>query len=176
MTMKLHICRTADGANFPLPSYSSKYHSALNLQAGIPNVMKLNSGERIYIPIGFSIGIPEGYCAMIVSMPTTAKEKGLIVLGGPQLIHPADREPIFILIQNVSQQQQILRRGDLIAQLVIVPCQQVCWNEIAPHGSNEVTSVEKILIDDQKSAEQPVEKTSSRREIKSVRDRVKGKK
>lgn len=177
MVMQLHIFRTADGAGFPLPSYTSRHHVGLMLQAAIPNVIKLEPSERIFIPVGFTFGIPDGYCGMVVSLPQVAKERGLVVMGAPQIINPADREPLFILIQNESQKQQILRRGEVIAQLLIVPVHQVCWNEIKGLKTDETTSETVILIDEE-AHKQPIEaeKASGRRVVKSVRERVKGKK
>ncbi len=131
MVLKLHIIRTSDGVDFPLPSYESKHHIGLVLHAAIPTVLKLDPQERGFIPIGFAIGIPDGLCGQIVSLPTVAKETGLIVLDAPQIVNPADREGLFVLIQNASRRQIVLRRGEPIAQLIITPAYQIAWNEIS---------------------------------------------
>lgn len=176
MIPKLHIIRTPDGLDFPLPSYVSKHHAGLILQAAIPTVIKLEAGERVYIPIGFGIGIPDGFCGQVVSLPEVAKDMGIIVLAAPQIINPADRDPLFILIQNASRRQQILRRGQAIAQLLIIPAYQITWNEIAASTVDlEQTVVETMLFDENETdlKKQNAVSPAHRREIKTIRERTK---
>jgi len=135
--LTLSIVRTADGNGLPLPSYDSQYHVGLNLAAAVASAMRLESGDRVYIPVGFAIGIPDGYCGYMVSAPEMARTQGLIVLDAPRLISPADRDPLFLLLQNVSSHQVVLHRGDIVAQLVVQPVLQVCWNDL--------TDSEKIM-------------------------------
>lgn len=177
MALQFSIVRTTDGNDFSLPCYASEYHCGLILQAGIPSVLKLEPGERVYVPVGFAIGIRKGFCGQIVSIPEVAKEKGLVVMGAPQILNPADREPLFVLIQNESSKQIILHRGDEIAQLLIVPVEQICWDELDQQIATEQTPVQSMLVDegvhvlnDQKEQDQII---NSKREKKTIRERVK---
>lgn len=174
MVLKLYISRTPDGVDLPLPRYASKHHIGLELFAAIPNVIKLDAGERLSVPIGFCVGIPEGYCGQIVSIPTVAKETGVIVLTAPQLLNPADRDAVFVLIHNSSNRQVILRRGQPIAQLVITPAQQVTWHELEAKTGAAHSSQKTEFLDyqpDQIPAGE--EKQKSKRVIKSIRARGK---
>lgn len=175
MIPKLYISRTPDGVDFPLPTYASKHHVGLELLAAIPTVLKLEPSERVYIPIGFCIGIPQGFCGQIVSLPDVAKETGLVVLSSPQIVNPADRDALFILIQNSSRGQLILRRGQPIAQLVITTAVQVCWEELQLEGAGDQTSSKSIQFEQQEvqSIENTEEKPSGRRVVKSIRERGK---
>lgn len=169
MTPKLYICRTADGTGLPLPSYSSQHHIGLNLQAAVTTPVRLNHGDRAYIPVGFAVGIPDGFCGQIVSQPTLAREKGLVVLDGPQIIHPADREPLFMLLQNTSPKAVVIHRGLVCAQLLITPVVQVCWQEVQPRATS--TTTDSVVLDE---AEQPKNNLKfSRRKVRSIRDRYK---
>ena len=177
MIPKLHILRTADGHGLPLPTYESKYHSGLRLQAAIPSVLKLESGDRVFIPVGFAIGIPQGFCGQIVSKLDLVREKGLLVMSAPRVLNPVDRGPLFVLIQNESKTAQIIKRGDFIAELLIIPVQQVCWNEVEGAEETEVTPEENFWIDGKSEKDtisemlEPVD--SKRRVTKSIRSRVK---
>ncbi len=176
MIPKLHIIRTSDGVDFPLPSYASKHHVGLVLKAAIPSVLKLDPQERGLIPIGFGIGIPDGLCGQIVSLPDVARDMGLIVLDGPQIVNPADRGALYVLVQNASRRQLIVRRGDAIAQLLITPVYQVTWNEIQDKTmtTDELAS---FTFNDSGSSEEAKpeqdKKPAGKREVKSVRERVK---
>lgn len=150
MVPQIHIVRTADGVDFPLPSYTSKHHFALNLMAAVGNPIKINPGERVHVPIGFAIALPDGLCGQIVSNTELALHHGVVVLDAPHLIHPASRAPIFVLLQNESTKQFVLKRGTLIAQMLIVQAYQVAWKEIEDKSiSNVQTTSQDIFVDEQ---------------------------
>ena len=171
MVPRLYISRTPDGQDLPLPSYTSPHHVGLNLQAAVSAPIRLNPMERAYIPVGFSIGIPDGYCGQIVSVPALAHTEGLVVLDGPQIVHPADRGPIFVLVQNTSPKAYVVRRGLVCAQLLVVPVVQVCWNEIETKASGGASSENVVL--DSVSAKKENIMDSPRRPHRSIRNRFK---
>ena len=178
MVPKLHIIRTTEGVDFQLPTYISKHHVGLILRAAIPSVLKLDPNERGLIPIGFGIGIPSGLCGQIVSLPHIAKETGLIVLGAPQILNPADRDAVFVLVQNASRRQVIIHRGDEIAQLIITPAYQIAWNEVkgrtlpSTHSTDYLTINESEETNEKEEIESPKQNTKKRVQ-KSVRERSK---
>jgi len=169
----LYIARTADGNGLPLPSYSSEYHVGLNLQAAIPSAVRLEPGDRAYMSCGFAIGVPQGYVGMVVSQPLLAKDQGLIVLDGPQILHPADRTPLFMLLQNMSSHQIVVHRGDVVAQLVIMPAVQVAWQDVsnADLVSDSVTNSSKVVIDSAGKKGESNKMVSARRVYKDARHR-----
>ena len=173
----LYICRTSDGEGLPLPSYESKDHIALTLQVAISAPIRLKSGERAYVPIGFAIGIPDGFCGQVVSFPYLARKDGIVVSDAPRIVHPADRGPLFVLLLNTSEKDFVLHRGTICAQLVIFPAVQVTWREIERHVKTSVTSTDEILLDEkpQDSDETPFNalEPSARRGVRSIRDRYK---
>lgn len=174
MIPQLHILRTSDGNDFPLPSYTSQYHVGLNLMAAVGTPIKINPGERIRVPVGFAVGIPVGFCGQIVSRPELALAHGIIVSDAPHIVHPADREPLFVLLQNISHQQYVLHRGDLIAQLIIMPVVQVCWNEVSAVPIGPKTKEADMIIEKDESVSPPTkQKENPRREKKSIRNRYK---
>ena len=168
---RLYISRTPDGEGLPLPSYTSAHHVGLNLQAAISAPIRLNAMERVYVPVGFAVGIPQGYCGQVVSLPSLARQEGLIVLDAPQILNPADRRPLFVLLQNTSQKAFVLRRGIVCAQLIVLPVVQVCWKELeAPHFEGQ-TENSSIVLDTQNEGPKESLMTSSRRKPRSLRHR-----
>ena len=147
MLPKLYIARTPDGSHFPLPSYASKYHIGLNLMAAIGGTIKINPGERVRIPVGFALGIPQGFCGQVVSHPDIAEKSGIIVSDAPHILNPADRTPLFVLLQNTSTNQCVLHRGDIIAQLVIIPAVQICWHEMDSTVQDDITNESELILD-----------------------------
>lgn len=146
--LKLSIARTADGIGLPLPSYASKYHVGLNLQLASAAPIRLEPGDRVYVPIGFAIGIPAGYCGFVISSSILARKHGVIIPDAPSLVSPADRGPLFVLLQNISSQLAVLHRGDVVAQMVIQPTLQAAWNDLTPeHITGKATLSKDVLVD-----------------------------
>lgn len=176
MIPKLYITRTADGNDFPLPSYTSEFHVGLNLMAAIGTPIKINPNERIQIPVGFAVGIPQGFCGQIVSHPTLTGKYGIVVSGAPFILNPADRDPLFVLLQNVSSNPHVLHRGDQIAQLVLVPIAQGYWQEMELGVKDEVTDEKSLVVDEGAQGETKKKNnpfTSFRRPKMSLRNRYK---
>lgn len=177
MVPKIHIVRTADGADFPLPAYSSRHHAGLNLRAAIGGPIKINPRERVRIPVGFALAIPDGLCGQIVSFSPLALEHGVVVIDSPSLVNPGDREPLFVLLRNESAQQFILRRGMIIAQLLVLPVVQVAWEEVRAPQTSEISEPNELFVDGKESENQEEEqhsqimKDSSKRVRQSIRDR-----
>lgn len=176
MVLRLYIARTPDGNNFPLPSYTSKYHIGLNLMAAIGNPLRVNPAERVRIPVGFAIGVPQGFCGQILSFPNLSQSHGLIVADAPHLLNPTDREPIFIQLHNISSKPYVIHRGDIIAQLVVMPAVQVYWNDLSlGQAAGSPTPEDTIVVDTGDTQELPKKDLfkSSRREKNSIRNRYK---
>ena len=168
--LTLSIARTADGIGLPLPSYTSKYHVGLNLQVAAASAIRLEPGDRVYVPTGFAIGVPYGYCGFVTSLPSLAHEHGIVVSDAPSLISPADRQPLFLLLQNISSQLVILHRGDVVAQLIIQPVVQATWKDLTPTNiESNITKNSDVLID--KADEDPEAMVSSKRVYKPPRHR-----
>ena len=171
----LYIMRTADGIGLGLPSYASRYHVGLNLQAAVASAVRLEPGDRIHVPCGFAVGVPDGYCGQVVSLPKVAKELGLVVLDAPHIVHPADRGPLFLLLHNTSAKQVVLHRGDYVAQLVVVPVVQATWREFSDDvkenksNFNEKNAIASGFVENAGSGGDKM--TSSRRVYKSARHR-----
>lgn len=174
MVPKIHIVRTADGADFPLPSYTSKHHFALNLMAAISAPIKIGPRERVKVPTGFAIALPDGLCGQVISNREMAHNHGIIVLDAPSLIHPADREALFIVLRNESNQQFILQRGMKIAQLLLIPAIQTAWQEIKTDLDNQNTNahLSEVVVEAAGDEEKPPYLSASDKRPKvSIRER-----
>ena len=70
---------------------------------------------------GISIVLPEGYEAQIRSRSGLAAKKLLSVVNSPGTIDEGYIGEIFVLIMNNGSKDQIIKKGDRIAQMVIAP-------------------------------------------------------
>ncbi len=174
MVPKIHIVRTADGADFPLPSYTSKHHCGLNLMAAISAPVKIGPRERVRIPVGFAFALPDGLCGQVVSNREMAHDHGIIVLDAPSIIHPADREALFVVLRNESNQQFILQRGMKIAQLLLIPAIQTAWQEIQTDmdTQNNQSHLSEVIVESAlDEGKSPYLSASDKRPKVSIRER-----
>lgn len=83
--------------------------------------------ERVLIPTGLHIELPEGYEAQIRPRSGLALKHGITVLNSPGTIDADYRGEIQVLLINLGQEKFSINKGDRIAQMVIAKCEQAEW-------------------------------------------------
>jgi dUTP pyrophosphatase len=105
--------------HLPLPSYASLNASGLDLLAAIEKDLEISQMQRVLIPTGISIELPNGYEAQVRSRSGLAIKHGISCLNSPGTIDADYRGEIKVILINLSEKPVVIRRGDRIAQLVI---------------------------------------------------------
>ena len=103
----------------PLPEYATEGSSGMDIRASIPAAQTIQPFERVLIPSGLFIELPEGYEAQI--RPRSG-------LAGT--IDADYRGEIKIILINLSQQEQIIQPGDRIAQMIIQRVEKAKWKQV----------------------------------------------
>lgn len=104
----------------PLPSYAHAGDAGLDLYAA--GNVTLKPGERALVPTGVALAIPPGYAGFVQPRSGAAWRQGLGLVNSPGLIDAGYRGEIRVVAVNVDLEEAIqIRRGDKIAQLVILP-------------------------------------------------------
>lgn len=114
---------------FPLPEYATTGSAGMDLRANLQNVVILKPLERMLIPTGLFIELPEGYEAQIRPRSGLAIKRGLTLLNTPGTIDADYRGEIKVIIVNVSGEDQSLQPGERIAQMIIAPYIQIQWEK-----------------------------------------------
>jgi dUTP pyrophosphatase len=113
----------------PLPQYAYPGDAGLDLRAAGEYVLKPQ--ERASIPTGLSIAIPEGYAGFVQPRSGMAARCGLSLVNTPGLIDSQYRGELIVIAVNLDATEPIvIRKGDRIAQLVILPIPQVTLREV----------------------------------------------
>jgi dUTP pyrophosphatase len=87
---------------------------------------KVRPGERALIPTGLAVAIPEGHAGLVLPRSGLASGQGLTLANAPGLIDPGYRGEVTIAVVNLDPLEPVeIRRGDRIAQLLVVPFAQV---------------------------------------------------
>lgn len=101
------------------PEYKKEGDSGFDLRAnGFYNLKPL---ERMLIPTGFHIDLPEGYELQVRPRSGLALKQGLTVLNTPGTIDFAYVDEVKIIAINLSDSVINISNGDRIAQAVICP-------------------------------------------------------
>jgi len=130
MTMAaLRWMRLAHGEGLPLPAYHSAAAAGLDL-ATADNVT-LEPGERLLVRTGFALALPEGTVGDIRPRSGLALRTGVTTLNAPGTIDADYRGEVHVLLVNLGQRRVELRRGDRVAQLVVLPVVRVDGVEAA---------------------------------------------
>lgn len=103
-----------------LPCYAHPGDAGADLAITIDVV--LEPGQRALVPTGVAIAVPEGYAAFVHPRSGLAARSGLTIVNAPGTVDAGYRGEIKVCLLNTDSHTPItLRRGDLIAQLVIQP-------------------------------------------------------
>jgi dUTP pyrophosphatase len=111
----------------PLPGYETVYSSGMDLRADIDENIILGPLERVLIPTGLFIELPQGFEAQIRPRSGLAIKSGISVLNSPGTIDADYRGEIKIILINLSKDDFIIKNGDRICQMVIQRTLQIEW-------------------------------------------------
>jgi dUTP pyrophosphatase len=107
--------------DLPSPRYMTEKSSGMDLYAAVDEEVILEPGRRQLIPTGIAISIPEGYEAQVRPRSGLAFRDGITLVNTPGTIDADYRGEVGVLLINHGERSFRVRRGDRIAQMVIVP-------------------------------------------------------
>ena len=127
--MKKTECQIINRSKNPLPDYQTKGAAAGDLMANVlvPKIIK--PMERLLVPTGIYIALPQGYEAQVRPRSGLAMKFGITVLNSPGTIDSDYRGEIGVVLINLSNKDFKISNGDRIAQLVVSSYCQLNWVE-----------------------------------------------
>ncbi len=114
-------------SHHPLPAYATEGSSGLDLRAFIPAPIQLAPLERILVPTGLHIALPDCWEAQVRPRSGLAIKQGLTCLNTPGTIDADYRGEIKVILINLSNEQQVIQDGDRIAQIVFQKIEKMEW-------------------------------------------------
>lgn len=113
----------------PLPEYATPGSSGMDIRANLTESITLKSLERTLVPTGLFVEIPDGYEIQVRPRSGLAIKQGLTCLNTPGTIDADYRGEIKIILINLSMEEQVIKHGDRIAQLVLQKVEKLHWSE-----------------------------------------------
>src|SRR5690606_36865020 len=109
-----------------LPAYATGGSAGLDLRACIDKPVTLTAGSTQLIPTGLSIHIADpAYAAVILPRSGLGHKHGIVLGSLVGLIDSDYQGPLMISAWNRSQEDFVLQPMERLAQLVVVPVQQI---------------------------------------------------
>ena len=119
------------------PAYATTHSAGMDLRANISEPIELKPLERILIPTGIFIELPDGYEAQIRPRSGLAINHGITMLNTPGTIDADYRGELKVITVNLSNQPYTINPGDKIAQMIIAKHEKVEWINVDELSSTE---------------------------------------
>jgi dUTP pyrophosphatase len=113
------IIKIVNKSENELPEYSTIHSAGIDLRADLKEDIIIAPLERVLVPTGLFIELPEGFEAQIRPRSGLAINSGITVLNTPGTIDSDYRGEIMIILINLSKEIFTLKKGDRICQMVI---------------------------------------------------------
>lgn len=113
----------------PLPSYAHPGDAGADLVTTVD--VDLEPGERVLVPTGLAIALPDGYAAFVHPRSGLASRLGIGIVNAPGTIDAGYRGELKVVLVNHDPKEAVsFQRGDRIAQLVIQRVEQAAFREV----------------------------------------------
>src|SRR5580693_3052786 len=118
----------------PVPSYARDGDAGADLVARCDVVLTCGGGRAV-VPTGVAVAIPGGYAGLVLPRSGLAARHGITCLNAPGLVDSGYRGELqVVLVNHDPAEDYAVRRGDRIAQLVIVAAEQVAFELVGADG------------------------------------------
>lgn len=133
--MEKVIVKVVKEESVSLPKYETSGSAGMDVRANIGEAIVLGSLERILVPTGLKIAIPEGYEVQVRPRSGLAIKHGITLLNTPGTIDSDYRGELKIIMVNLSKDEYIINPQERIGQLIL--------NKVAQMELIEVDSLDE---------------------------------
>lgn len=113
-----------------LPTYATSGAAGLDLAAALEAPFTLQPGDRLAVPTGLAVALPQGYEGQVRPRSGLAFKHGVTVLNAPGTVDEDYRGEVRVLLINHGKSPHTIQPGDRIAQLVVAPVTRVDVEEV----------------------------------------------
>jgi dUTP pyrophosphatase len=125
--MNQMVIKVVNESKNSLPAYETELAAGMDLRANLESPVDIQTGQRVLIPTGLMIELPEGYEAQIRPRSGLALKYGITVLNAPGTIDADYRGEIKVLLINHGEETFTINHGERIAQMIISKHERADW-------------------------------------------------
>lgn len=131
-SLQVKVLNPKIGSDIPMPSYSTPGSAGMDLRACLDGPQDLAPGDTSLIPTGIAIFVEDpGYAALILPRSGLGHKHGIVLGNLVGLIDSDYQGELMISAWNRSTSAFTIEPGDRIAQLVVVPVQQIEFSVVS---------------------------------------------
>lgn len=113
----------------PVPAYAHPGDAGADLVTTVDAT--LAPGERVVLPTGVALALPEGFAAFLHPRSGLAARCGVSLVNAPGTVDAGYRGEVMVILVNLDPREPVvLRRLDRIAQLVVQRVEQARFHEV----------------------------------------------
>ena len=120
-----------------LPKYETEGSAGMDVRANIKEPITLKSLERILIPTGLKVAIPEGYEIQVRPRSGLAIKHGITMLNTPGTVDSDYRGELKVIVVNLSNEAYTIEPNERIGQFVLNKIEQIEFIEVEELDSTE---------------------------------------
>ena len=117
-------------SHHPLPEYATTGSSGMDIRAFLTSPITMAPMERVLIPTGLFLALPDNWEAQIRPRSGLAIKQGLTCLNTPGTIDADYRGELKVILINLSNEPQLITDGDRIAQMVFQKVEKVILEKV----------------------------------------------
>ena len=133
--MEKVVVKVVREGNVLLPKYETSGSAGMDVRANIEEPIILGSLERVLVPTGLKIAIPEGYEVQVRPRSGLAIKHWITLLNTPGTIDSDYRGELKVIMVNLSKDEYTINPQERIGQLVL--------NKVAQMELVEVDSLDE---------------------------------
>lgn len=128
--MEKVIVKVVREENVSLPKYETSGSAGMDVRANIEEPIVIGSLERVLVPTGLKIAIPEGYEVQVRPRSGLAIKHGITLLNTPGTIDSDYRGELKVIMVNLSKDEYVINPQERIGQLVLNKVAQMEFVEV----------------------------------------------
>lgn len=114
----------------PLPAYETPSAAGMDVRAAIDSPIVLQPFDRVLVPTGLRVQLPQGYEMQLRPRSGLALRHGISLVNTPGTVDADFRGEISVLLINLSKEPFTINPGERICQMVIGQYTKVAWQPV----------------------------------------------
>ena len=123
------LVKVINKSNNNLPKYETVCSAGSDVRANISEAITIKPLERVLVPTGLYVEIPQGYESQVRPRSGLSAKFGVTVLNAPGTIDADYRGEIKVILVNLSNNDYTLNPEERVAQLVLSKYERIVWQE-----------------------------------------------
>ena len=120
-----------------LPAYATPLSAGMDVRANLDEPVVVQPLERVLIPTGLYIQLPQGYECQLRPRSGLALKHGITLVNTPGTIDADYRGEIRVILINLSKEAFTVNDGERICQMVVTNYTNVSWTPVESLDESE---------------------------------------